>query len=252
MADQVDYRIEGEDLQSVTIILDPGEGMRAEPGAMLWMEDGIDMDTSTGGGLFSGLKRKIAGESFFITTFTNSAHDRREVTYGGPYPGRIVPLHLGGGVGGAGLGGVHLDHQFGFDGARGEGVGGDAVDRQFRRHDFGQGDDPALGGAIGSTPHATADGGSRRQINDTAIAPLDHFACRRLATIEGPREIDVDETAPFLGRGLQERPLDADSGAVDQDVEASEAGDGLGNHAPGVFGLGDVEGDGNRLGARVP
>ena len=94
MADQVDYRIEGEDLQSVSIILDPGEGMRAEPGAMLWMEDGIEMDTSTGGGLFSGLKRKIAGESFFITSFTNGANDRREVTYGGPYPGRIVPMDL--------------------------------------------------------------------------------------------------------------------------------------------------------------
>jgi len=94
MADQVDYRIEGEDLQSVSIILDPGEGMRAEPGAMLWMEDGIEMDTSTGGGLFSGLKRKIAGESFFITSFTNGANDRREVTYGGPYPGCIVPMDL--------------------------------------------------------------------------------------------------------------------------------------------------------------
>ena len=92
MADQVDYRIEGEDLQSVSIILDPGEGMRAEPGAMLWMEDGIEMDTSTGGGLFSGLKRKIAGESLFITSFTNGANDRREVTYGAT--GRIVPMDL--------------------------------------------------------------------------------------------------------------------------------------------------------------
>lgn len=94
MADQVDYRLEGEDLQCVSIILDPGEGMRAEPGAMLWMEDGIEMDTSTGGGILSGIKRKFSGESFFITTFTNTAHDRREVTYGGPHPGRIVPMDL--------------------------------------------------------------------------------------------------------------------------------------------------------------
>lgn len=97
MADQVDYRIEGEDLQAVTIILDPNEGMRAEPGAMLWMEDGIEMATSTGGGLMSGLKRKLSGESFFISNFTNQANDRREVTYGGPHPGRIVPLDLSSG-----------------------------------------------------------------------------------------------------------------------------------------------------------
>ena len=97
MADQVDYRIEGEDLQAVTIILDPNEGMRAEPGAMLWMEDGIEMETSTGGGLMSGLKRKLSGESFFVSNFTNQANDRREVTYGGPHPGRIVPLDLSNG-----------------------------------------------------------------------------------------------------------------------------------------------------------
>jgi uncharacterized protein (TIGR00266 family) len=94
MADQIDYRIEGSDLQCVTITLDPGEAMRAEPGAFMWMEDGIEMQTSTGGGLMSGLKRKLAGESFFLTTFENHAHDRRAVAFAGPYPGRIVPLDL--------------------------------------------------------------------------------------------------------------------------------------------------------------
>ena len=94
MADQVDYRLEGDDFQAVVITLDPGEGVRAEPGAFMWMENGIEMDTSTGGGLMSGLKRKIAGESFFITTFTNDASERREVGFAASYPGKIKPVDL--------------------------------------------------------------------------------------------------------------------------------------------------------------
>ena len=71
MADVIDYRILGDDFQAVEIELDPNEGVRAEVGAMLFMEDDIRMDTSTGGGVFSGFKRMIAGENFFITTFLN-------------------------------------------------------------------------------------------------------------------------------------------------------------------------------------
>ncbi|MDX1522794.1 MAG: AIM24 family protein, partial [Anaerolineae bacterium] len=74
MADVIDYKIYGEDLQLVEIELDPGEGVRAEVGTMTYMEDGIRMDTSTGGeglmsGLFKGFKRALTGESFFISTF---------------------------------------------------------------------------------------------------------------------------------------------------------------------------------------
>ena len=40
---------------------------------MLFMEEGIEMQTTTGGGLFKGFKRMLTGESFFITTFLNNA-----------------------------------------------------------------------------------------------------------------------------------------------------------------------------------
>ena len=69
MADVIDHKIFGDDMQMVEIELDPGEGVRAEAGAMMYMEDGIEMQTSTGGGIFKGFKRMITGESFFITTF---------------------------------------------------------------------------------------------------------------------------------------------------------------------------------------
>ncbi len=94
MADIVDYRIHGDDLQMVEILLDPGEGVRAETGTMTFMEDGIEMETSTGGGFLKGLKRAVAGESFFVTTFHNRGNQRASVAFAAPYPGKIIPVDL--------------------------------------------------------------------------------------------------------------------------------------------------------------
>lgn len=95
MGDVIDYRIYGDDMQIVEIELDPGEGVRAEAGAMMYMEDGIEMQTSTGGGLFKGFKRILTGESFFITTFLYSGRGKGHVAFGAPYPGKIIPLDIG-------------------------------------------------------------------------------------------------------------------------------------------------------------
>ncbi|NOX89948.1 MAG: TIGR00266 family protein [Calditrichaeota bacterium] len=94
MADLIDYRIYGDDMQTVEIELDPHEGVRAEAGAMLYMEDGIEMQTSTGGGIFKGFKRMITGESFFITTFIYRGAGKGHVSFAAPYPGKIIPVNL--------------------------------------------------------------------------------------------------------------------------------------------------------------
>jgi len=94
MADVIDYQIYGDDLQIVEIELDSGEGVRAEAGAMIYMGDGIQMQTSTGGGLFKGFKRMVTGESFFITTFMHQGQGKGHVAFGAPYPGKIIPLDL--------------------------------------------------------------------------------------------------------------------------------------------------------------
>jgi uncharacterized protein (TIGR00266 family) len=94
MADVIDYKIFGDDLQLVEIELDPSEGVRAEAGTMTYMENGIEMQTGTGGGLFKGLKRMITGESFFITTFLNNAQVRSRVAFAAPYPGKVIPLDM--------------------------------------------------------------------------------------------------------------------------------------------------------------
>ena len=95
MVDIIDYKIYGDDMQLVEVELDPGEGIRAEAGAMMYMSDGIQMQTSTGGGLFKGFKRMVTGESFFITTFLYNGKGKGRVAFGAPYPGKIIPLELG-------------------------------------------------------------------------------------------------------------------------------------------------------------
>jgi uncharacterized protein (TIGR00266 family) len=93
-AHEIDYRIVGDDMQAVIITLDPGEAVQAEAGAMMFMEDGVAMNTGTGGGLLKGVKRIIAGESFFITTFLNQAGERRKLSFSAPFPGKILALDL--------------------------------------------------------------------------------------------------------------------------------------------------------------
>ena len=41
----LDYKIIGDDIQLVEIELDPGETVIAEAGSMMYMEDGIEMQT---------------------------------------------------------------------------------------------------------------------------------------------------------------------------------------------------------------
>ena len=94
MSDAIDYKIIGDDIQAVEIELDGGEAVRAEAGAMLYMDQGIEMQTSTGGGLFKGFKRMVAGESFFITTFLNRAKEKKRLAFAAPYPGKILALDL--------------------------------------------------------------------------------------------------------------------------------------------------------------
>lgn len=93
-AHDIDYRLIGDDLQIVEIELDPGEAVRAEAGAMLYMDGPVRMDTGTGGGFMKGLKRRITGESFFITSFANDGSRKARVAFSAPYPGKVVPLDL--------------------------------------------------------------------------------------------------------------------------------------------------------------
>jgi len=102
-ADEIDYEIFGDDMQFVEVTLDPGEVVVAEAGGMMYMSDGIEMQSVFGdpskqqgflGKLFDAGKRMVTGESLFLTTFGATAQHRSQVAFAAPYPGKIIPLHL--------------------------------------------------------------------------------------------------------------------------------------------------------------
>jgi uncharacterized protein (AIM24 family) len=73
----------------------------AEAGALMFMDEGIAMETVFGdgsvqnrgfvGALLGAGKRLLTGESLFMTCFLNQSSLKRRVAFGAPYPGKIIP-----------------------------------------------------------------------------------------------------------------------------------------------------------------
>jgi uncharacterized protein (TIGR00266 family) len=101
---EIDFKVYGDDMQFVEVELDPMEAAVAEAGGMMFMEDGIEMETIFGdgsqqntglmGALLGAGKRLLTGESLFMTVFQNRGSGKRKIAFGAPYPGKIIPLHL--------------------------------------------------------------------------------------------------------------------------------------------------------------
>lgn len=103
---EIDYEIFGEEMQYVSIELDPDETAIAEAGSFMMMDEGINMATifgdgsqaSQGGGILGKLmsagKRILTGESLFMTAYTNISQGKKKVSFASPYPGKIIPLDL--------------------------------------------------------------------------------------------------------------------------------------------------------------
>lgn len=101
---EIDYEIHGSEMQFVAIELDPQEAVVAEAGAMMYMEEGVQLETIFGdgsqqnsgffGSLMSAGKRLLTGESLFMTVFHNEGAGKRRVAFGAPYPGKILPIQL--------------------------------------------------------------------------------------------------------------------------------------------------------------
>jgi len=103
-AHEIDYKIYGEEMQFVEIELDPQEGVIAEAGSFMMMDDGIKMETVFGdgskknegflGSILGAGKRILTGESLFMTAFYNTITGKRKVSFASPYPGKIIPIDL--------------------------------------------------------------------------------------------------------------------------------------------------------------
>ena len=98
----LNYRIEGSDLQYVELTLAPGETAVGEPGAMMYADEGLVLETQMGDGddsdlgtrVASGFKRAMTGENFFTTVFANKGSRPLRVAFAAPSPGKIIALDL--------------------------------------------------------------------------------------------------------------------------------------------------------------
>jgi uncharacterized protein (TIGR00266 family) len=103
-SDDIDFSIQGNEMQFVEIELDPGESAVAEAGAMMFKHPSVHMDTIFGDGskantglfgkLASAGKRLLTGESLFMTMFTHQGQGKARVAFAAPYPGTILPFKL--------------------------------------------------------------------------------------------------------------------------------------------------------------
>jgi len=103
-AHEIDYTIYGEEMQYVEIELDPNEGVVAEAGSFMMMDNGIKMETIFGDGskndkgllnkVFGAGKRLLTGESLFMTAFYNTVPGKKRVSFASPYPGKIIAIDL--------------------------------------------------------------------------------------------------------------------------------------------------------------
>jgi uncharacterized protein (TIGR00266 family) len=77
------------------VTLAANEQIKVEPGAMVSHSDGLTTETKAQGGLFGGLKRMVAGESFFQNTWRAPAQGG-EITLAPTLPGDMMTLSIAG------------------------------------------------------------------------------------------------------------------------------------------------------------
>jgi len=92
----VRHTITGDNLQFVHVEIDPGELVWGEAGAMVSYSGNVLMQARARGGILAGLKRKVTGESFFVTEFIAKGGPG-VVAFAGRVPGKIAAIDLRGG-----------------------------------------------------------------------------------------------------------------------------------------------------------
>ena len=100
----LDYKLCGDDLPYVQLTLAPGQDAIAEQGAMMYVNQYVDISAVLGDGsqssfgvigrFFNALKRSFTGESLFSSVYTNNGNVPQEVAIAAPSPGKIVPIEL--------------------------------------------------------------------------------------------------------------------------------------------------------------
>src|SRR5947207_12188834 len=99
-SEPLDYTIQGENLQVARVRLKPGQEVYAEAGKMVYKTPSIQWETRMSGNtlgekIWGAVKRKLMGESLFLTYFR--ALSEGEIGFAGSYPGRIQVFELAAG-----------------------------------------------------------------------------------------------------------------------------------------------------------
>lgn len=89
----MEAKIVGDMLPAVVCKLAKGESVITENGGMSWMDDGIEMKTTTNGGIMKGIGRAFAGESIFMNLYT-AEKDNAEIAFSSSFPGQILEFDL--------------------------------------------------------------------------------------------------------------------------------------------------------------
>ncbi len=87
----MNYEIRGGSLPVLLVRLEPGETITCESGAMTWMDEGIDMQTS-GGGIGKMFGRLLTNENAFLNQYT--ARVPGEIAFAAKFPGSIRAVEV--------------------------------------------------------------------------------------------------------------------------------------------------------------
>lgn len=85
----------GDVMQAVVVEMTAGDEVKAEAGSMIYLSDGINIDTQVTGGLMAGLGRMLAGSTLFFTHF-KCLGSQGVVAFAAHYPGHVRQLTLQG------------------------------------------------------------------------------------------------------------------------------------------------------------
>ena len=93
----LNYNIQGDNLQVIRCKLKAGQELYAEAGKMVYKTPSVTWETkmqgdSIGSKIWGAVKRKLMGESLFLTYFKTTSTG--EVGFAGSYPGRVQAFDL--------------------------------------------------------------------------------------------------------------------------------------------------------------
>ena len=87
------YKIIGQTVPVVEMLLNTGETVYTQSGGMAYQSDGIEMKTNTRGGLMKGIGRAFSGESIFLANYT-AQRDNALIAFASTVPGAVLPINL--------------------------------------------------------------------------------------------------------------------------------------------------------------